>query len=339
MRSKSQQIAERLSKPAPVQPLNDEAQMLLNRLQKNFKRLSGWLNKSQISCYRLYDADIPEYAAAIDIYQQSVHVQEYRAPSSVSEKVAKQRFATVKQAVKAYAHDLEGKIYYKERRRQRGEAQYQRISQSSGDTFEVVEGRACLEVNLSEYLDTGLFLDHRPLRSMLATWAKGKSFLNLFCYTAVASVQVALAGAKRSLSVDMSNTYLDWAERNYSRNGIDLSKHRLLRADCLAWLESDTECFDIIFLDPPTFSNSKKMQGVLDIQRDHGQLIRQAMAKLNADGKLIFSNNFRKFKMDELINRQFNCQNITPQTLDKDFARNGRIHNVWLITKRRGFDG
>ena len=339
MRSKSQQIAERLSKPAPVQPLNDEAQMLLNRLQKNFKRLSSWLNKSQISCYRLYDADIPEYAVAIDIYQQSVHVQEYRAPSSVSEKLAKQRFATVKQAVKAYAHDLEGKIYYKERRRQKGEAQYQRISQSSGDTFEVAEGRARLEVNLSEYLDTGLFLDHRPLRSMLATWAKGKSFLNLFCYTAVASVQVALAGAERSLSVDMSNTYLDWAQRNYSRNGIDLSKHRLLRADCLAWLESDSECFDIIFLDPPTFSNSKKMQGVLDIQRDHAQLIRQAMGKLNADGKLIFSNNFRKFKMDELINRQFNCQNITSQTLDRDFARNGRIHNVWLITKRSGFDG
>lgn len=339
MRSKSQQIAERLSKPAPIQELDKEAQMLLNRLQKNYKRLSSWLNKSQISCYRLYDADIPEYAVAIDIYQQSVHVQEYMAPSSISEKVAKQRFATVKQAVKAYGRDLEGSIYYKERRRQKGEAQYQRISQGSGATFEVEEGRARLEVNLSDYLDTGLFLDHRPLRSMLAAMARGKSFLNLFCYTAVASVQAALAGAEQSLSVDMSNTYLDWAGRNYSLNGIDSSRHRLLRADCLAWLETDPETFDIIFLDPPTFSNSKKMQGVLDIQRDHPQLIRQAMGKLNPEGKLIFSNNFRKFKMDDLISRQFNCQNITSQTLDKDFARNGRIHNAWLITKRSGFDG
>ena len=338
MQSKSQQIAERLSKPAPLKPLDDESQMLLNRLQKNFKRLSGWLKKSQISCYRLYDADIPEYAVAIDIYAQSVHVQEYMAPSSVSEKVAVQRFKTVKDAVKTYAKGLEGKIYYKQRRRQKGDAQYQRNNHSSMDVIEVQEGQARFEINLAEYLDTGLFLDHRPLRSMLASWAKGKSFLNLFCYTAVASVQVALQGAKRSLSIDMSNTYLDWAQRNFSLNGIDVSKHQLLRADCLKWLDSDSQTFDIIFLDPPTFSNSKKMQSVLDIQRDHAELIRKAMAKLNPEGKLIFSNNFRKFKMDQLISRQFNCENITPQTLDMDFQRNPRIHNVWLITKRSGFD-
>ena len=338
MQSKSQQIAERLSKPAPEKPLDAEAQMLLNRLHKNHKRLSGWLKKSQISCYRLYDADIPEYSVAIDIYDQSVHVQEYMPPSSVTDKVATQRFETVKSAMKAFAKGLEGKIYYKQRRRQKGDAQYQRNSSNSGDIIEVLEGQAYLEVNLSEYLDTGVFLDHRPLRSMLAAWAKGKSFLNLFCYTAVASVQVALQGAKSSLSVDMSNTYLDWAQRNYSRNRIDASKHQLLRADCLKWLDSDSQMFDVIFLDPPTFSNSKKMESVLDIQRDHPELIRKAMAKLNPDGKLIFSNNFRKFKMDELITKQFSCDNITPKTLDMDFQRNPRIHNVWLITKRIGFD-
>ena len=338
MKSKSQQIAERLSKPAPEKPLDEAAQMLLNRLYKNYKRLSSWLKKSNISCYRLYDADIPEYAVAIDIYDQSVHVQEYLAPSSVTDKVTAERFETVKSAVKAYAKDLEGKIFYKQRRRQKGDAQYQRNSSNSGDIYEVLEGQAYLEVNLSEYLDTGVFLDHRPLRAMLADWAKGKSFLNLFCYTAVASVQVALQGAKSSLSVDMSNTYLDWAKRNFSRNNIDTSKHQLLRADCLKWLDEDSGTFDIIFLDPPTFSNSKKMESVLDIQRDHPELIRKAMAKLNSDGKLIFSNNFRKFKMDELISRQFNCDNITPQTLDRDFKRNPRIHNVWLITKRSSFD-
>lgn len=341
MQSKSQQIAERLSRPAPVKPLDEDAQMLLNRLRKNAKRLSGWLKKSQVSCYRLYDADIPEFAAAIDIYDQSIHVQEYAAPNSVSETLARQRFASIKQAVKAYAQDNQGKVYYKERRRQQGDAQYQRLEQATGDAFEVQEGRASFEVNLADYLDTGLFLDHRPVRKMVAQMARGKSLLNLFCYTATVTVQAALAGAERSLSIDMSNTYLDWAQRNYQRNGLDKAAHQLVRADCLQWLDGETESqtYDVIFLDPPTFSNSKKMETVLDIQRDHPQLIRQAMAKLAPAGTLIFSNNFRRFKMDELIARQFDCENITAQTLDPDFQRNQRIHNVWSITRRSSFDG
>lgn len=341
MQSKSQQIAQRLSRPAPVKPLDDEAQMLINRLRKNAKRLGGWLKKSQVSCYRLYDADIPEFAVAIDIYDQSIHVQEYAAPSSVSEGLARQRFATIKQAVKAYAKELNGKIYYKERRRQQGDSQYQRLAQATGDTFEVREGRGSFEVNLADYLDTGLFLDHRPVRRMVAQLAKGKRLLNLFCYTATVTVQAALEGAEKSLSIDMSNTYLDWAQRNYQRNGLNTEFHRLLRADCLQWLDSDadSQTFEVIFLDPPTFSNSKKMETVLDIQRDHPQLIRQAMAKLAPGGTLIFSNNFRRFKMDELIARQFDCENITAQTLDPDFQRNPRIHNVWSITRRSSFDG
>jgi len=341
MQSKSQQIAERLSKPAPLKPLSEESKMLLNRLRKNAKRLGGWLKKSQVSCYRLYDADIPEFAAAIDIYDQSIHVQEYAAPSSVSEALARQRFAAIKQAVKAYADDYRGKVYYKERRRQQGDAQYQRLEQVTGDAFEVQEGKGNFEVNLADYLDTGLFLDHRPVRRLVANLARGKSLLNLFCYTATVTVQAALEGAQRSLSIDMSNTYLDWARRNYQRNGIDTDVHRLLRADCMQWLDSETDSqtFDVIFLDPPTFSNSKKMETVLDIQRDHPQLIRQAMAKLAPEGTLIFSNNFRRFKMDALIARQFDCDNITGQTLDPDFQRNQRIHNVWSITRRSSFDG
>ena len=173
---------------------------------------------------------------------------------------------------------------------------------------------------------------------MLGDLCKGKSLLNLFCYTATATVQAALGGAKSSLSIDMSNTYLDWAQRNFELNNISSSKHQLLRADCLKWLEQEgDQSFDVIFLDPPTFSNSKKMESVLDIQRDHPELIRQAMAKLKTEGTLVFSNNFRKFKLDELISRQFSCENITPQTLDMDFERNPRIHNVWIITKRDSF--
>ena len=337
MTSKSARIAERLSTPAPAQELTEGARMVLNRLKKNQRRLDGWRKKSNISCYRLYDADIPEYAVAVDIYDQSVYVQEYAPPATISEKVARERFAEVKQAVKEFSAHYRGKTHYKERRRQKGDSQYQRATEGASDIIEVTEGRGRFEVNLSDYLDTGLFLDHRPVRAMIGDLVKGKSFLNLFCYTAAASVQAALAGAKSSLSIDMSNTYLDWAGRNFELNNLSASKHQLLRADCLKWLEEEGELYDVIFLDPPTFSNSKKMDSVLDIQRDHGDMIRNAMAKLAPNGVLIFSNNFRKFKMDELTERQFDCQNITPQTLDMDFERNPRIHNVWKITRRSSF--
>lgn len=337
MTSKSARIAERLSTPAPAQQLTEGAQMVLNRLKKNQRRLDAWRKKSAVSCYRLYDADIPEYAVAVDIYDQSIYVQEYAPPSTISEKLARERFAEVKQAIKRFAADYRGKIHYKERRRQKGDSQYERSAEGASDIIEVSEGRARFEVNLSDYLDTGLFLDHRPVRALIGELIKGKRFLNLFCYTATATVQAALAGAKSSLSIDMSNTYLDWAERNFALNSLNSSQHQLLRADCTKWLETEGELFDVIFLDPPTFSNSKKMDSVLDIQRDHGDMIRATMAKLAPQGVLIFSNNFRKFKLDTLTERQFSCENITPQTLDKDFERNPRIHNVWKITRRSSF--
>jgi 23S rRNA (guanine2445-N2)-methyltransferase / 23S rRNA (guanine2069-N7)-methyltransferase len=337
MTSKSAQIAARLSTPAPAQQLTEGARMVLNRLKKNQRKLDGWRKKSGISCYRLYDADIPEYAVAVDIYDQSIYVQEYAPPNTISEKVARERFGEIKQAVKEFSASFRGKIHYKERRRQKGDSQYERLNDGPSDTIHVSEGNALFEVNLSDYLDTGLFLDHRPVRGLIGEMVKGKSFLNLFCYTAAASVQAAMAGASHSLSIDMSNTYLDWAQRNFDLNSLRSSKHQLLRADCLKWLEIEGELYDVIFLDPPTFSNSKKMDSVLDIQRDHGDLIRSSMAKLVPGGTLIFSNNFRKFKMDELTVRQFDCQNITPQTLDVDFARNPRIHNVWKIKRRDTF--
>ncbi len=189
--------------------------MVLNRLKKNQRRLDGWRKKSAISCYRLYDADIPEYAVAVDIYDQSIYVQEYAPPSTISDKLARERFAQVKQAVKQFAADYRGKIHYKERRRQKGDNQYERVGDGASDIIQVNEGSARFEVNLSDYLDTGLFLDHRPVRTLLAELVKGKRFLNLFCYTATATVQAVLAGAKSSLSIDMSNTYLDWAGRNF----------------------------------------------------------------------------------------------------------------------------
>ena len=337
MTSKSEQIAVRLSKPAPPSELSDGSKMILNRLIKNYRRLERWRKSACISCYRLYDADIPEYAAAIDVYDQSFYVQEYAPPSSVSEKVARVRFNEIKEAVKQFSSGYRGKVYYSERRRQQGDSQYERASDSKSEVLEVIEGKARFEINLSDYLDTGLFLDHRPVRSMVAELSKGKRLLNLFCYTATVSVHAALNGAASSLSIDMSNTYIDWARRNFNLNNIDERNHQLLRADCLKWLQTITDDYDVIFLDPPTFSNSKKMESTLDIQRDHGDLIRVCMAKLAPQGKLIFSNNFRRFKMDDLTQRQFTCLNITSQTLDMDFERNPRIHNVWLITRRDSF--
>jgi 23S rRNA (guanine2445-N2)-methyltransferase / 23S rRNA (guanine2069-N7)-methyltransferase len=341
MTSKSAQIAARLQQPAPARELTEGTMMLVNRFKKNQRRLDGWLKRNDISCYRLYDADIPEYSVAIDMYEGAIHVQEYAPPATIPEKDARERFAEVKEAVRAYAPKAGRNIFYKERRRQKGDNQYQRLAeeQGPGQSMVVNEGRAKLEVTLSDYLDTGLFLDHRPVRKMLGEMAKGKKFLNLFCYTAVATVQAALGGAKETLSVDMSNTYLDWAGRNFELNQLDSSAHELERADCLTWLKATTynDYFDLILLDPPTFSNSKKMESVLDVQRDHAELIRDTMTKLSPNGVLIFSNNFRKFKMDELISRQFSVENITPQALDMDFERNPRIHNVWKITRRSTF--
>lgn len=341
MRSKSAQIRSRLATPAPPKVLSDGAKMLVNRLTKNRRRLGPWLASESIDCYRLYDADLPEYAVAIDVYGDALHVQEYAPPATIDEGRAQQRFAEVVDALANYAPSLKHRTYFKQRRRQRGKNQYQRTHDASSETTLAVEGRARFEINLSDYLDTGLFLDHRLLRARIAVEARGKRFLNLFCYTATASVQAALGGAKSSLSCDMSNTYLDWAARNYALNNVSLENHRLVRVDCLEWLktsvEGDGAMFDLILLDPPTFSNSKKMQSVLDIQRDHAELLRDSMSRLAPGGTLYFSNNFRKFKMDPLISRQFAVENITVGTLDIDFQRNPRVHNVWRITRRETF--
>jgi 23S rRNA (guanine2445-N2)-methyltransferase / 23S rRNA (guanine2069-N7)-methyltransferase len=204
--------------------------------------------------------------------------------------------------------------------------------------FQVREGRAVFEVDLASYLDTGLFLDHRPVRRLIAELAAGRRLLNLFCYTATATVQAALGGASASLSIDLSNAYLDWAYRNFVLNGIASERHRLLRADCLAWLRNAGDehagAFDLILLDPPTFSNSKKMTATLDVQRDHPGLIRASMELLAPGGTLVFSNNFRRFRLDAEIAEEFGVENVSTRTLDPDFRGDERIHHCWLIRHR-----
>lgn len=313
--------------------LGENPQMLANRLIKNARKLKAWLARTGVTCYRLYDSDLPEYAVAIDIYGDAIHVQEYAPPATIDANKAKQHLREVRQALLHLYPQSREKLYFKERRRQTGDSQYQPLSPwgRKGNGFVINEGPAKVEVNLSDYLDSGLFLDHRPVRELIRNQAKGKRFLNLFCYTAVASVHAALGGAVSSLGLDMSNTYLEWAKRNFDLNGIDSHKHRLLRADCLTWLAQREGQFDLIFLDPPTFSNSKKMADVLDVQRDHVRLIDDAMAILAPGGTLIFSNNFRRFKMDESLAQRYRIEDITRQSIPPDFERNQKIHQCWLL--------
>lgn len=319
--------------PTTLESLSPGAQMLANRLRKNQKQLSRWLKREAITCYRLYDADMPEYAVAIDIYNDQVHVQEYMAPSSISEEAAIRRFAEVQAAVPfALGVDAES-VSYKQRRRNFGKTQYEKNDlRKKVPMLKVQEGQARLLVDLHQYLDTGLFLDHRPLRLKIAQMAKGKRFLNLFCYTATASVHAAVAGARYTLSVDMSRTYLDWARKNFAENGLGEQQNRLEQADCTVWLEKAVGEYDLIMLDPPSFSNSKRMEDVLDIQRDHAQLIDRSMTLLAKGGTLFFSCNLRSFVLDSDVFERFNVKDIGAQTIDQDFQRNQRIHKCWEIT-------
>lgn len=312
--------------------LSEGAQMFANRLQKNLKQLGKWARREQVECYRLYDADMPEYAVAVDLYKDWVHVQEYAAPRSIDPEKAQARLLDVLAAIPRALGVAQERVVLKRRERQSGTRQYERQA-TQGQFLEVAEGGVKLLVNLTDYLDTGLFLDHRPMRMRIQREAAGKCFLNLFCYTATATAHAAKGGARSTTSVDLSKTYLDWARRNLSLNGFS-DKHRLEQGDVMAWLQNARDTFDLIFIDPPTFSNSKRMEGVFDIQRDHVELLDLAMARLAPEGVLYFSNNFRRFELDANLAERYGVEEISAQTLDPDFARNGKIHRAWRLTLR-----
>ncbi|WP_165680826.1 bifunctional 23S rRNA (guanine(2069)-N(7))-methyltransferase RlmK/23S rRNA (guanine(2445)-N(2))-methyltransferase RlmL [Metapseudomonas otitidis] len=310
--------------------LSEGGQMFANRLQKNLKQLGKWARKEGIQCYRLYDADMPEYALAVDLYGDWVHVQEYAPPRSIDPEKAQARLLDALAAIPQALQIDPSRVVVKRRERQTGTRQYERQG-AEGRFMEVNEGGVKLLVNLTDYLDTGLFLDHRPMRLRIQREAAGKRFLNLFCYTATATVHAAKGGARSTTSVDLSKTYLDWARRNLSLNGFS-DKQRLQQGDVMAWLEEDRGEYDLIFIDPPTFSNSKRMEGVFDVQRDHVHLLDLAMARLAPGGVLYFSNNFRKFQLDEALSARYQVSEISAETLDPDFARNGKIHRAWRLT-------
>lgn len=330
--------------PAPLMELEGEsAQMLVNRLRKNLKHLGKWARRNAVSCYRLYDADLPEYAAAVDLYQSEqlwAVIQEYAAPATLdAERVARHREAL--RAAVAEVLDLGPQhIVLKTRQRQRGKAQYERQA-ARGEFHVVVEGGVKLWVNFTDYLDTGLFLDHRPLRLELGRLAAGRQVLNLFAYTGAATAHMVAGGARSSTTVDLSRTYLDWAQRNLVLNDLDGPAHRFIQADCLSWLDAQasdpaSKRYGLIYMDPPTFSSSKRMEGVLDVQRDHVRMIRAAAALLRPGGELYFSNNFRKFQLDRAALAELCIEDISSWSIAEDFRRNPRIHQCFRITRAEG---
>lgn len=325
-------------KAKAVETADSGTEMFANRLRKNLKNLGRWARQNGIHCYRLYDADLPEYAVAVDVYegdQTWVHVQEYEAPSSIDPAKAEMRLTHAVAAIPKVLEIPPEQLFLKIRRKQKGFAQYEK--QADAGRFHVVEeGGWKFWVNFEDYLDTGLFLDHRITRRMIQERSADKRFLNLFAYTGTASVYAAKGGAASTTTVDMSRTYLDWAARNLELNGIGGSRHELIHADCLEWIDQasrDKRRFDLIFLDPPTFSTSKRMRQTWDVQRDHLMLVKKCMNLLAPGGALVFSTNCRKFKLDSEALAGISLEDVTRKTIPKDFERNPKIHHCWIISR------
>lgn len=312
--------------------LSEAATMFANRLRKNVRHLARWAKRSEVYCYRVYDADLPEYAFAIDRYENWAQVQEYEAPRDIDPDKVRQRRDEVLAVLPEVLEVPAAHVILKVRRRQRGSDQYDKHGDERN--FLVVrEGPARFQINLTDYLDTGLFLDARPIRALIKDLAAGRRFLNLFAYTGAATVYAALGGATATTTVDMSAVYLAWARRNLALNGFSDRQHDFVQADCLRWLQVEQQRYGLIFLDPPTFSNSKRMSGSFDVQRDHVALIRAAAALLDTGGILLFACNRRGFKLDVESLSGLELQDITRQTIPEDFSRDPKIHACWKITR------
>jgi 23S rRNA (guanine2445-N2)-methyltransferase / 23S rRNA (guanine2069-N7)-methyltransferase len=336
-------VPEKAAEPRAL-ALSPGAEMVANRLRKNLRKLKTWRTREQVTCFRAYDADLPEYAAAIDVYDVVdgerpedrglwLHVQEYQAPKTIPEEETRRRLGELVQAAMQVFELPRDRVALKTRAPQSRQQRYQK-QDSRGHWLWVMEDGLRVRLNLFDYLDTGLFLDHRPIRRALRHYAKGARVLNLFAYTGVATLHMAAGGARQTTTVDLSATYLDWAASNLAANGFSGQSHRLIQADTLRYLAAETQRFELIFCDPPTFSNSAKADD-FDVQRHHGELIRACMRRLTPDGLLVFSNNFRRFKLDADIDEDFEVREWPTQaSIPVDFERDPKIHRVFDIRHR-----
>ena len=316
----------------------EEGQDFINRLQKNLAKLKKLAKKDTVSNLRVYNADLPDFKVAVDLYGDYVHVQEYAPPKTIPPETAKKRFNLALMGIREVFGINREQIFIKTRARQSGNDQYskQGNTEKRGKFHVAREDGAYFYVNFTDYLDTGLFIDHRNMRARIKDNSRNKSVLNLFAYTCTASVHAALAGAKKVTSVDLSQNYLDWGKQNFALNGLNVSgnKYQFVAADIFEWIKDNTEQFDIIFIDPPTFSNSKKFQGTFDVQRDHSAIINRAMNRLTADGILYFSNNFTRFELDEQLTERYDVVDITQKTIGFDFDVKKPIHQSFEIRHR-----
>jgi 23S rRNA (cytosine1962-C5)-methyltransferase len=311
--------------------VNRQAEMFANRITKNVRHLRKWAAKQAIECFRVYDRDIPELPFALDLYADRAHMQQYSQPPLAAP--AQRHWLGLLCAAAAHALGIPLQhLTLKQRPGQRPAAQYRKLA-ANGQNFVVHEGGYEFLVNLTDHLDTGLFLDHRQTRALVGQLARGRRVLNLFCYTGSFSVYAARGHAASTTSVDLSKTYLDWARRNFELNGLDLGRNRLVQADVMRFLKDErtsNDRYDLIVLDPPSFSNSKRMHGVLDVQRDHIALLRDCLALLAPGGEVLFSTNLRSFRPDMAALTDVALTEISAETVPPDF-RNRRIHRCWRV--------
>ena len=319
-----------------------------NRLRKNLAHRNKWARRRGITCFRIYDRDVPQFPFVIDWYEAvfpraetHLHVQEIDTGWKMTDADYTAWLVAVCDAICDVCEIPAAQLHLKRRERQRGTSQYEKLDDAAAESFVVLEAGHRFEVNFDTYLDTGLFLDHRPMRALVAATiaerAKreaGTRFLNLFAYTGSFTVHAALAGACDSTTVDLSNTYQAWTARNLALNGINTRRHTLVRADVLAWLDQAVNArdrYDVIVLDPPSFSNSKKMVEVLDVQRDHVRLVSRCRELLAVGGELFFSTNLRSFEIDPQLAQKLSLSEITRQSVPEDFQRPGRRgpHRAW----------
>jgi len=313
----------------PRQPFQVEAEAFANRLRKNLKHLSKWVDRESIFCFRIYDADIPEYNVAVDLYEHFVYLQEYAPPKTVEPEKAARRFHDMTRTIPGALGVRPENIFLKVRSKQKGNRPYQRTAR--GRFFEVREDNCRFLVNLTDYQDTGLFLDHRNLRRRVQEHAPGKRFLNLFAHTGPAAVHAAMGGAKSTISVDSSPVYLGWARSNLALNGFSEENHLLVQADCMDWLSSTRKRFDLILLAPPTFSAFGRSNRTLDLQRRHVALIELAMRALERGGVLFFATGLSRFALDSVALSGFQVEEISRATIPYDFRRSRRTHRCWEI--------
>ena len=314
--------------------------IILNRIKKNLKARKSFLKSERISAYRLYEKDIPQYPYIVDIYNDHAVIYEKGLQAKNDEDKSK-HVTHKKQIIDALKEVLsipDSQIVLKERNKQKGKSQY--IKVASYDQFNQIQENGCLfYVNFYDYLDTGLFLDHRPLRKIISSSSSNKKVLNLFSYTGSISVAAAMGGANVT-TVDMSKKYIEWAKKNFKLNDLATSEHEFIQADVLKYLQSDlqSKLFDIIILDPPSFSNSKKMDETFNVQDYHFEMIENLMSHLSSEGVLYFSNNFRKFQISEKLQELFSVKDITYKTIPQDI-RDKKIHQCFEIRNKKASQG